>query len=167
MRSPSTTAGMLVLARGICGISETSATTIRSVPCTRPDGSHTDVAGSSAWVGRAVVSYSNAAKVDALGVPDALLATHGAVSEPVATAMAEGVRARAGVDVAVAITGIAGPGGGSEEKPVGLVCFAVTGGRGTVVRTSRFTGDRHVVRSLAATTALDLLRRYVRASDAR
>lgn len=126
----------------------------------------TDVAGSSAWVDRAVVSYSNAAKVDALGVPDALLATHGAVSEPVAAAMAEGVRARAGVDVAVAITGIAGPGGGSEEKPVGLVCFAVTGGRGTVVRTSRFTGDRHVVRSLAATTALDLLRRYVRASDA-
>jgi nicotinamide-nucleotide amidase len=75
--------------------------------------------------------------------------------------MAEGVRQRAGVDVAVAITGIAGPGGGTAEKPVGLVCFAVTGDRGTVVRTSRVTGDRAVVRSLAATTALDLLRRYV------
>lgn len=126
----------------------------------------TDVAGSSAWVDRAVVSYSNAAKVDALGVPEVLIATHGAVSEPVAAAMAEGVRRRAGVDLAVAITGIAGPGGGSEEKPVGLVCFAVTGARGTEVRTSRFTGDRAVVRSLAATTALDLLRRYAIASDA-
>lgn len=125
----------------------------------------TDVAGSSAWVDRAVVSYSNAAKVEALGVPEALLATHGAVSEPVAAAMAEGVRARAGVDVAVAITGIAGPGGGTAEKPVGLVCFAITGARGTEVRTSRLAGDRAVVRSLAATTALDLLRRYLRASD--
>ena len=124
----------------------------------------TDVPGSSAWVDRAVVSYSNAAKVDALGVPDALIALHGAVSEPVAAAMAEGVRARAGVDVAVAITGIAGPGGGTTEKPVGLVCFAVAGVRGTECRTSRFTGDRAVIRSLAATTALDLLRRYVRAS---
>jgi nicotinamide-nucleotide amidase len=125
----------------------------------------TDVAGSSAWVDRAVVSYSNAAKVEALGVPEALIAAHGAVSEPVAAAMAEGARARAGVDVAVAITGIAGPGGGTAEKPVGLVCFAITGARGTEVRTSRFAGDRAVVRSLAATTALDLLRRYVRASD--
>ena len=97
-------------------------------------------------------------------MPAALIATHGAVSELVAAAMAEGVRARAGVDVAVAITGIAGPGGGSEAKPVGLVCFAVTGARGTEVRTSRFTGDRAVIRSLAATTALDLLRRYIRAS---
>lgn len=125
----------------------------------------TDVAGSSAYVDRAVVSYSNAAKVDALGVPDALLASHGAVSEPVAAAMAEGVRARAGVDVAVAVTGIAGPGGGTAEKPVGLVCFAVAGRRGTDVRTSRFTGDRAVIRSLAATSALDQLRRYVVAED--
>jgi nicotinamide-nucleotide amidase len=124
----------------------------------------TDVPGASAWVDRAVVSYSNAAKIDALGVPDALIASHGAVSEPVAAAMAEGVRTRAGVDVALAITGIAGPGGGTAEKPVGLVCFAVTGPRGTECRTSRFTGDRAVIRSLAATTALDLLRRYVRAS---
>ena len=124
----------------------------------------TDVPGSSAWVDRAVVSYSNAAKIDALGVPAALIAAHGAVSEPVAAAMAEGVRARAGVEVAVAITGIAGPGGGTAEKPVGMVCFAVAGPRGTECRTSRLTGDRAVIRSLAATTALDLLRRYVRAS---
>lgn len=126
----------------------------------------TDVAGSSVYVDRAVVSYSNAAKVDALGVPDALLAAHGAVSEAVAAAMAEGVLARSGVDVAVAVTGIAGPGGGTAEKPVGLVCFAVTGRRGTEVRTSRFTGDRAVIRSLAATSALDQLRRYIVAEDA-
>jgi len=125
----------------------------------------TDVAGSSAYVDRAVVSYSNAAKIEALGVPASLIASHGAVSEPVAAAMAEGVRARAGVDVAVAITGIAGPGGGSPEKPVGLVCFAVAGARGLEVRTSHLTGDRAVIRSLAATTALDMLRRYILASD--
>ncbi len=124
----------------------------------------TDVPGSSAYVDRAVVSYSNAAKRDALDVPESLLVAHGAVSEPVAAAMAEGVRARAGVDLAVAVTGIAGPGGGSVEKPVGLVCFAVAGARGTEVRTSRFTGDRAVIRSLAATTALDLMRRYILAS---
>lgn len=125
----------------------------------------TDVAGASGWVDRAVVSYSNTAKVEALGVPASLIAAHGAVSEPVAAAMAEGVRARAGADVSVAITGIAGPGGGSAEKPVGLVCFAIAGARGTEVRTSRLSGDRAVIRSLAATTALDLLRRYVLASD--
>lgn len=125
----------------------------------------TDVAGSSAYVDRAIVSYSNASKVEALGVSEALLTAHGAVSEPVAAAMAEGVRRRAGVDVAVAITGIAGPGGGTAEKPVGLVCFAVAGAGGTEVRTSRFTGDRAVIRSLAATTALDLLRRFLLAGE--
>lgn len=126
----------------------------------------TDVAGSSAYVDRSVVTYSNAAKEALLGVPAALLAAHGAVSEPVAAAMAEGLRARAGVTVAVAVTGIAGPGGGTAEKPVGLVCFAVSGPDGTQLRTSRFTGDRAVVRALAATTALDLLRRYVTRSAA-
>lgn len=125
----------------------------------------TDVPGASAYVDRAVVSYSNAAKVESLGVPEALLAAHGSVSEPVAVAMADGMRARAGVDVAVAITGIAGPGGGTVEKPVGLVCFAISGARGTEVRTARFTGDRAVIRSLAATTALDLLRRFLLAGE--
>lgn len=121
----------------------------------------TDVPGSSAYVDRAAVAYSNAAKVAWLDVPEALLVEHGAVSEPVAVAMAEGLRARAQVEVTVAITGIAGPGGGSPEKPVGLVCFAVSGPRGTIARTSRFPGDRQVIKSLAANTALDLLRRYV------
>jgi nicotinamide-nucleotide amidase len=121
----------------------------------------TDVAGASRYVDRAIVSYSNEAKTDLLGVPADLIAAHGAVSEPVAVAMAEGLRARAGVTLTVAITGIAGPGGGSDDKPVGFVCFAVCGPDGTRTKTSRFSGDRVVIRSLAATTALDLLRRYV------
>lgn len=121
----------------------------------------TDVAGASAYLDRAVVAYSNEAKMAALGVPAALLAEHGAVSEPVAAAMAEGVRARTATDVAVAVTGIAGPDGGTAAKPVGLVCFAVTGRGGTTVRTARLGGDRAVIRSLAATTALDMIRRYV------
>ena len=126
----------------------------------------TDFAGASAFLDRAVVAYSNDAKTDALGVPPALLESHGAVSEPVAAAMAEGVRRRAGADVAVAITGIAGPGGGTAEKPVGEVCFAVTGSRGTEVRTARLPGDRAVIRSLAATIALDMVRRYVVGNEA-
>jgi nicotinamide-nucleotide amidase len=126
----------------------------------------TDVPGASAYVDQSVVVYSNAAKQSLLGVPPALLEAHGAVSEPVAAAMADGLRARSGVTVAVAVTGIAGPGGGTPEKPVGLVCFAVSGPGGTDVRTSRLSGDRAVIRALAATTALDLLRRYVRRSAA-
>ncbi|MBP7776778.1 MAG: competence/damage-inducible protein A [Acidobacteria bacterium] len=125
----------------------------------------TDIAGASAYVDRAVVAYSNDAKRDALGVPSTLLEEHGAVSEPVAAAMAEGVRMRAGADVALAVTGIAGPGGGTVEKPVGMVCLAVTGARGTEVRTLYLAGDRGVVRSLAATAALDMLRHYVLAGQ--
>lgn len=121
----------------------------------------TDIGGSSDYVDRAVVAYSNRAKVADLEVSPELIAAHGAVSEPVAVAMAEGLRRRAGVEVAVAVTGIAGPGGGSAEKPVGTVCLAVAGGRGPVVRTARFTGDRTVIKSLSASTALDLLRRYL------
>lgn len=122
----------------------------------------TDVPGSSDYVDRGVVAYSNRAKVAELDVPPAVIEAHGAVSEPVALAMAEGLRRRAGVEVTVAVTGIAGPGGGSPEKPVGTVCFAVAGAHGSDVRTVRFTGDRHVIKALSATTALDLLRRYLR-----
>ncbi len=122
----------------------------------------TDVAGSSDYVDRGVVTYSNRAKTTELGVPDALLAAHGAVSEPVAVAMAEGLRQRAAVDVTVAITGIAGPGGGTAEKPVGTVCLAVAGPHGTVVRTARFTGERVAIKWLSATTILDMARRYLR-----
>ena len=88
----------------------------------------TDVPGSSAYVERGVVCYSNRAKVELLGVPETLIAEHGAVSEPVARAMAEGIRARAHTDVGIGVTGIAGPGGGTPDKPVGTVAIAVVAG---------------------------------------
>ena len=118
----------------------------------------TDVPGSSDYVERSVIAYSNAAKVELLGVPAALITEHGAVSEPVAAAMAEGIRERAGVNVGVGITGIAGPGGGSAEKPVGTVCIAVAGAT-TRVRTFRFAGGREMVKAWSANWAIDLLRR--------
>ena len=120
----------------------------------------TDVAGSSAWVERSVVAYSNEAKTSLLGVSEALLAEHGAVSEPVAIAMAEGVRRLAGVDVGVGITGIAGPTGGSEAKPVGTVSMAVVAGV-TRARTVRYPGGRTQVKFHASQGALDLLRRVL------
>jgi nicotinamide-nucleotide amidase len=114
-------------------------------------GACTEIAGSSAWFERGFVSYSNTAKTQMLGVPEALIAAHGAVSQPVARAMAEGAVANSGAQVSLSVTGIAGPGGGSEEKPVGTVWFGwnVNG----CVETERrvFTGDRAAVR--AATVA--------------
>ena len=121
----------------------------------------TDIAGSSAYVERGVVTYSNRAKTELLGVPEALLVEHGAVSEPVATAMAQGIRARAGVDIGVGITGIAGPGGGTETKPVGMVCVAVDGPSGSRVTTQRFPGARTQVKTFASGSALDMIRRYL------
>ena len=118
----------------------------------------TDVPGSSDYVERSIVAYSNQAKIDLLGVSAALIREHGAVSEPVAAAMAEGIRDRAGVQVGVGITGIAGPGGGSAEKPVGTVCIAVAGAA-THVRTFRFPGGRDMVKAMSANWAIDLLRR--------
>ncbi len=120
----------------------------------------TDVPGSSDYVEQSVVVYSNAAKTDLLGVPEGLIATHGAVSEPVAEAMASAIRVRAGVDVGVGITGIAGPTGGSEAKPVGTVCIAVRTTQ-TVVRTFKFPGNRELVKTFAAFTALDMVRRHL------
>jgi nicotinamide-nucleotide amidase len=121
----------------------------------------TDVPGSSDYVDRSWVVYSNDAKRDLLGVPEAMLAQHGAVSEPVATALAEGALARAPAQVAVAITGIAGPGGGSEAKPVGMVWIAValSEPRETRAALCRFLGGRDMVKTFAAVTALDLVRR--------
>jgi nicotinamide-nucleotide amidase len=119
----------------------------------------TDVPGSSAYVERAVVVYSNAAKTELLGVPDSLITAHGAVSEPVALAMASGVRARAKTTIGIAITGIAGPDGGSPEKPVGTVAIAVEGPWGRAVRTRRFFGGREQVKFFATQAALDDLRR--------
>jgi nicotinamide-nucleotide amidase len=120
----------------------------------------TDVPGASDYVERAVVAYSNVAKVALLGVDEALIAAHGAVSEPVAVAMAEGARRLAGVEIGVGVTGIAGPGGGSDAKPVGTVAIAVSGpGDRRQVRTFLFPGGRTQVKTLAAQTAIDSLRR--------
>jgi nicotinamide-nucleotide amidase len=120
----------------------------------------TDIPGSSEYVERSIVAYSNRAKIELLDVPEALIREHGAVSEPVAQAMAAGIRRRAGVDVGVAITGIAGPGGGTEQKPVGTVCIAVDGVK-SVVRTFRFPGGRDVVKGMSANWAIDMLRRVL------
>jgi nicotinamide-nucleotide amidase len=120
----------------------------------------TDIPGSSDYVERAIVAYSNRAKIELLGVPDALIAEHGAVSEQVALAMAAGIRVRAGVNVGVGITGIAGPGGGSEHKPVGTVCIAVDDGAAKV-RTFRFPGGREMVKAMSANWAIDMLRRHL------
>jgi nicotinamide-nucleotide amidase len=128
----------------------------------------TDRPGSSEYVTGGVVAYSNEAKVDLLGVDPALIEEHGAVSEPVADAMAEGALQRFDADTAVAITGIAGPGGGSDEKPVGTVCWSVrtTDGRG-VTRTVRLPGDRADIRDRSTTVAMHLLRGVLSETTAR
>ena len=125
----------------------------------------TDVPGSSDYVDRGIVAYSNVAKVESFGVPAEMIAEHGAVSEQVAIAMARGIRDRAAVDVGVAITGIAGPDGGSEHKPVGTVVIAVSrpqpSGSDVRVRTFRFPGDRGLVKFQATQAALDMVRRWL------
>jgi len=121
-----------------------------------------DRPGSSAYLAGGVVSYSNEAKADLLGVDPALIATHGAVSEPVAEAMAAGALRRFGADVAVGITGIAGPGGGSDEKPVGTVCFSVGLADGAYhTRTFPLPGNRADVRERSTTVAMHMLRRVL------
>ncbi len=120
----------------------------------------TDVPGSSAYVLGGAVAYSNALKTTAAGVPEELIVTHGAVSEPVAVALAEGIRERTGADVAVGITGIAGPGGGSPEKPVGtVVVAAIVPGLPARVRRFALPGGRPQIKFLAAQAALDMVRR--------
>jgi nicotinamide-nucleotide amidase len=121
----------------------------------------TDLAGSSDWLGRAYITYSNAAKSECLDVPVETLESFGAVSEPVAKAMAEGALRNANVNAAISITGIAGPSGGSAEKPVGTVCFGWTIKENTghdvvntVTLTKHFKGDRQVVREQARDFAL-------------
>lgn len=113
----------------------------------------TDLAGSSDWFERGLVTYSNRAKQELLDVPAALLEAHGAVSEAVVAAMARGLRERTGVDVTLAVSGIAGPGGGTPDKPVGTVWFAWDAGPS---RTDcvQFAGDRDAVRRQAVAHAL-------------
>ncbi|MBI5486905.1 MAG: CinA family nicotinamide mononucleotide deamidase-related protein [Deltaproteobacteria bacterium] len=126
----------------------------------------TEVPGSSAWFKGGVVAYSNEVKTKLLGVPEALLAEHGAVSEQCAGAMAEGARRATGADVGASITGIAGPDGGSPDKPVGLVCFGLALPAETSTRTVRFgIRGRDRVRTMAAATALEWLRRRLAAGS--
>lgn len=118
----------------------------------------TAIAGSSAWFERGFVTYSNAAKSEALGVPPALIAQSGAVSEATAQAMAAGALAHSAADWSIAVTGVAGPGGGTPEKPCGTVCFAFMRREGSpIARTRLFSGDRQAVRRQSVAYALQTL----------
>jgi nicotinamide-nucleotide amidase len=114
----------------------------------------TDISGSSAWFERGFVTYSNQAKTEMIGVPADVIEKHGAVSEQVARAMAEGALRNSRAQISLSITGVAGPGGGTELKPVGMVVFAWTNRMHTACETVRFKGDRHQVRVQAAAHAL-------------
>jgi nicotinamide-nucleotide amidase len=121
----------------------------------------TDVAGSSRYVDQSVIAYANTSKTELLGVPPEMLQEHGAVSEPVALAMAEGIRARARADIGIGVTGIAGPTGGTPEKPVGTVVVAVVAPAERRCRTFRFFGERELVKFQASQAALDMVRRLL------
>ena len=124
----------------------------------------TDRAGSSAFFTEGLVTYSNEAKERLLGVPHELLVQHGAVSEPVAKAMAEGVRKTAGTDYGLSVTGVAGPDGGTEEKPVGLVFVGISDAEGTVAERldlSAWRRSREAIRERSANRAFDLLRHRI------
>ena len=126
----------------------------------------TERPGASAYVAGGAVTYSNEAKVDLLGVDPALIEGHGAVSPEVAEAMAAGALERFGADVAIAITGIAGPGGGTEEKPVGTVCWCAKRSDGaTLARDVRMPGDRNEIRDRSTTVGMHLLRRLLRGEE--
>ncbi len=126
----------------------------------------TEIAGSSDVVERGFVTYSNAAKAELLGVPEAMLAEHGAVSEPVARAMAQGALAHSQADIAVAVAGVAGPGGGSAAKPVGLVHIAAARNGGAVLHQECRFGDigRGPIRIASVEVALQLVSRMATAS---
>ncbi len=121
----------------------------------------TSVPGSSAYFVGGFLVYTDALKSALAGVPQHLLREHGAVSEPVARALAEGTRARTAATYALAVTGVAGPGGGTESTPVGTVFIALAGPEGALARKFRFLGDRERVRAFAAQTAMDMLRRQL------
>ena len=131
----------------------------------------TAIAGSSAWFDRGFVTYSNAAKIDMLAVPERMIVAHGAVSESVAEAMSTGALQYSLADISGAVTGIAGPGGGTELKPVGTVCFAwaMRGGEKqghqVVIETRHFEGDRTQVREQAASHLLTGLLRLINHAD--
>lgn len=117
----------------------------------------TNVSGSSEYFDRGIISYSNRSKIELLGVPEKLLTTYGAVSEQVARAMAEGIRTRAGVDIGVSTTGIAGPNGGTKDKPVGLVFIGVATHDDVIVKRFLFLGERLQNKEQACIAALSFL----------
>lgn len=121
----------------------------------------TNVPGSSDYFDRGFICYSNEAKEELLGVASATLLEHGAVSAQAAVAMAQGARDRSRADLAVAVTGIAGPGGGTPSKPVGLVYIAVSGQGGTEVQRFHFDGDREAIKAATADQALKMLEAYL------
>jgi nicotinamide-nucleotide amidase len=117
----------------------------------------TDLAGSSRWFERGFVTYSNEAKSEMLGVDRTLIDREGAVSEPVAVEMAKGALHNSTADYSIAVTGVAGPGGGSDAKPVGTVWIAVASNQQVIARRYQFEGDRHAIRESAARVAIDLV----------
>ena len=121
----------------------------------------TDVAGSSSYFMEGVIAYSNDAKIRTLGVSEETLAKYGAVSSQTAEAMAEGMRRRAGTDYAISVTGVAGPDGGSEEKPVGTVYVGYADENGTKFLHMKLPGDRYLIRWRSSQAALDYLRRRI------
>lgn len=123
----------------------------------------TDLAGSSAWFERGFVTYSNVAKTELLGVDAALINTHGAVSEPVARAMATGALHHSHAQVAIAVTGVAGPGGGSAERPVGTVWFGFAVNSDITTEMRHFDGDRAAVRQAAVQHALTRVAQLIQA----
>jgi nicotinamide-nucleotide amidase len=127
-------------------------------------GACTELSGSSDWFERGFVTYSNAAKSELLGVPAALIEAHGAVSEPVARAMAAGAVVNAHAHWSIAVTGVAGPTGGSAEKPVGTVWFGWATPQGVFTEHARFDGDRRAVRLATVAHALGGLLERIRAS---
>ena len=122
----------------------------------------TQVAGSSEYVDRSVVCYSNRAKIELLGVAESLLKKYGAVSAQVAKAMAQGIRTRSKVDVGLSVTGIAGPGGGTTQKPIGLVYVGLAAAQESHTRQFRFHGERETIKLRSSQAALDVLRRWLR-----
>jgi nicotinamide-nucleotide amidase len=125
----------------------------------------TDLAGSSDWFERGFVTYSNAAKSEMLAVPASLIEDYGAVSEAVATAMASGALRHSRADFSVAVTGVAGPGGGSDDKPVGVVWIALASAEQMFAKRHQFEGDRQAVRAATMQAAIELLLDLVESSQ--
>jgi nicotinamide-nucleotide amidase len=117
----------------------------------------TNISGSSEYFDRGVITYSNRSKIELLNVPKQNLKQFGAVSKQVAISMSEGIKKKSNVDIGISTTGIAGPAGGSEKKPVGLVFIAVTNNNGTIVKKFNFSGNRSQIKSSICNASLELL----------